>query len=142
VAEHRGPIAPGDDLAIRNLVARLAVMADTVPIDQLDEYLACYTDDGVWESPTEVRRGIAEVRLGAEERRRSGAQGPGTHGRHVISTQAVWGDGPDRAVSESYFMAVGDTLGTPTPRVVGYYRDELARTPTGWRIAHRHVTFG
>jgi len=142
VSDDRAAIDPVDDLAIRNLVAKLAMMADTAPIDQLDEYLACYTDDGIWESPTEVRRGIAEVRLGAEERRRAGAQGPGTHGRHVISTQAVWAAGPDAAVSESYFMAVGDTVGTPTPRVVGYYRDELTRSPTGWRIAHRHVTFG
>ena len=142
MAEPRTRLDPADDLAVRNLVARLAMMADTAPIDALEDYLACFTDEAVWESPTEVRRGIAEVRLGAEERRRAGAQGPGTHGRHVISTQGVWADGEDRAVSESYFMAVGDTVGTPTPRVVGYYRDELARTPTGWRIAHRHVTFG
>lgn len=141
MAEARSPLPPADDLAVRNLVARLAVMADTAPIDQLDEYLACFTDDAVWESPTDVRRGIAEVRAGAEERRRAGSQGPGANGRHVISTQAVWADGDD-ALSESYFLAVGDTLGTPTPRVIGYYRDRIVRSPTGWRIAHRHVTFG
>ncbi len=141
MAEPRPPLDPADDLAVRNLIAQLGVMADTLPIDDLDSYLACFTDDAVWEAPIGVSRGIGEIKAAAEDRRRSGAQGPGAHSRHVLSTQAVWADG-DGARSESYFFAVGSTDTDPTIRIVGYYQDRLVRSPTGWRIAHRHVTFG
>jgi len=137
----RKPLAAEDDLAIRNLLAELAMMADTAPIDALDEYLSRYTDDAVWESPAETRRGIAEIQAGAEERRRAGVQGPGSHSRHVVSTQALWADGDD-ALSESYFMAVGDTTGDPAIKIIGHYQDRLRRTPEGWKLAERHVTFG
>ena len=137
----RTPLAPRDELAVRNLVAELAMMADTVPIDRLEGYLSHFTPDAVWASPAETRTGTAEIRAGAEERRRAGVQGPGSHSRHVVSTQAVWADGED-AVSESYFMSIGETTGEPEVRIIGHYRDRLRRTPEGWKVASRHVTFG
>ena len=136
------PLAPEDELAIRNLLSRLAFLADTAPLDDLDEYIDCFTDDAVWESPQEVRRGRAEVLSGARERRQAGVQGPGTNSRHVLGTTSVRAEGPEEASADSYFMAFGDTTTQPTVRVMGHYHDTFRRTGGRWRVAHRQVTFG
>ena len=131
-----------DDLAIRNLVARLAHLADVSGPDDLDEYAGLFSEDGSWEMPGDVRRGRASIIEGARERRRSGTQGPGTSTRHVITTQAVSFDGEDTAVSDAYFLFVADTTSAPTIRFVGHYHDLLRREGGTWRLARRQITSG
>ena len=102
------------DAEIRTVLARIAQLADT---GDLDEYLTLFTDDAVWAMPdnpaigmpANEKRGHAEIRAGAEERRASGLQGPGTDSRHVLTTIAVNVESDDRATVRSYFLFFGST---------------------------------
>lgn len=137
-----------DELEIRNVLARLAQLADT---GDLDEYLSLFTDDAVWELPANekmglapsVRRGLDDIAAGARDRRASAGQGPGTDTLHVLTTVAVDVD-PDggRATSRSVFLFFSEASTTPTVRTMGRYHDELRRTPDGWKLAHRTIHFG
>jgi ketosteroid isomerase-like protein len=131
-----------DELEIRNLVADLAHMADMASEDDLSEYMAKYTEDASWElAGTEVC-GRHDILVAARQRRASGTQGPGTNTRHVITTQSVRLEGTDAATGEAYFLFVGDTTTTPQVNGIGHYRDRFQRTPEGWKLAHRIITFG
>jgi ketosteroid isomerase-like protein len=137
-----------DELEIRNLVARLAHLADMAT--DLDVYLDCFTDDAVWEFPGSASEqlghsrteGKDEIAADRRERRTDGFQGPGTNTRHVNTTLAVRVDGSDTAEAESYWLFVGDTLGAPIVRAIGHYHDRFARTPEGWKLASRQITTG
>jgi hypothetical protein len=131
-----------DELAIRNLIARLAHFADTAPIDGLDEYIACFTDDASWEMGDILNRGHEALLEAARARRRAGQQGPGTNSRHVITTLAVSVDGSDTATSDAYFLAFGDTTTAPNVKLMGHYHDTFRRTPDGWKLARRQITVG
>jgi SnoaL-like domain len=89
-------------------VSNLAHMADMAPEDELDGYVALFTDDARWEMPGSVRQGRDDILAGALDRRKNGIQGPGTNTRHLITTHAVRVDG-DTATGNAYFMLVADT---------------------------------
>ena len=135
------------DREIRSLVARIAHLADT---GDIDEYLAQFTDDAVWEMPDNpqlgvagsTRRGRADIAAGVHERRGSGVQGPGTGTRHVITTQAVEVTGSDEATGRAYWMFYSDTSSTPTLRSLGQYDDTFRRDADGWKLARRTITMG
>ena len=128
------------DAAIRTVLARIAQLADT---GDLDEYLTLFTEDASWEMPGfPPRQGHADILRGANERRGSGTQGPGTNTRHVLTTTAVWVDGSDTATARSYWMFVTNTKEQPTVSLIGQYDDTLVRTTTGWRLARRAITMG
>ena len=131
-----------DELAIRNLIAQLAQFADMAPIDDLDDYIACFTDDATWEMGDILKRGHEELLEAARERRRGGQQGPGTNSRHVITTMAVAVDGSDTATSDCYFLAYGDTTTAPAVKLMGHYHDTFRRTPDGWKLARRQISVG
>ncbi|HEX5266495.1 MAG TPA: nuclear transport factor 2 family protein [Acidimicrobiales bacterium] len=131
-----------DEMEIRNVVARLAHLADASGPDDLDEYLDLFTADASWEMPGNDRRGRADIQAGARERRLAGQQGPGTGTRHVITTQAVRFEGPDGAVSDSYFLLAADTATAPTIRIVGHYHDLFRRVDGSWKLAQRRITPG
>lgn len=136
------------ELEIRNVLARLAQLADA---GELDEYLSLFTDDAVWELPANekmglpasVRRGVDDIAAGARERRASGGQGPGTDTLHVLTTVSVDVDADaGRATSRAVFLFFSDASTKPTPLTMGRYQDELRRTPDGWKLAHRIIHFG
>jgi 3-phenylpropionate/cinnamic acid dioxygenase small subunit len=135
------------DAEIRTVLARIAQLADG---GDLDEYLSLFTEDAVWAMPdnpsvgmaANEKRGHAEIRTGAEDRRASGLQGPGTQSRHVLTTVAVDVQSDDRANVRSYFLFVVDTTTTPSIRTMGQYDDVLVRTDDGWKLAHRTITVG
>jgi 3-phenylpropionate/cinnamic acid dioxygenase small subunit len=128
-----------DELAVRNVLARIAQLADT---GDLDEYLMRFAPDASWEMPgAPARSGHADLRQGAVERRASGMQGPGTGTRHVLTTTAVTIDG-DTATARSYWMFLADTTTQPTIRLTGQYDDVLRRSSTGWQMARRAITMG
>jgi uncharacterized protein (TIGR02246 family) len=128
-----------DELAIRNVLARVAQLADT---GELEEYLTLFTEDAAWEMPgAPPRKGHADILRGATERRAANTQGPGTGTRHVLTTTAVWVDG-DAATARSYWMFMTNTVERPTLSLMGQYDDTLARTDTGWRLARRAITMG
>ncbi len=135
------------DGEIRTVLARIAQLADS---GDLDEYLSLFTEDAVWAMPdnpavgmtANEKRGHAEIRAGAEERRASGLQGPGTESRHVLTTIAVTVESDTRATARSYFMFLATTTTTPTIRTAGQYDDVLVRGERGWQLAHRQITIG
>jgi 3-phenylpropionate/cinnamic acid dioxygenase small subunit len=128
-----------DELAIRNLVARIAHAADHGAID---EYIEFFTEDASWEMPDAPRWGRAEIRAGAEERRRTGLTGPGSASRHVITTLAVDLAGQDSALADSYFIFFRQTTTNPTIFNMGYYHDHFRFVDDNWRLARRVITIG
>jgi uncharacterized protein (TIGR02246 family) len=133
------PDVLADELAVRNVLARLAQLADT---GDLDEYLTLFTDDASWHMPgQEPRVGHADIRSGAEQRRAVKLQGPGANSRHVLTTTAVWLDG-DQATARSYWLFLTNTVEQPTLSLMGQYDDTLRRVGDGWRLARRVITMG
>jgi 3-phenylpropionate/cinnamic acid dioxygenase small subunit len=131
-----------DELEIRNLVAELAHMADMASEGDLSGYIGRFTEDARWELGGNEIRGRRDILAAAAQRRASGTQGPGTNSRHVITTQSVRVDGDGAATGEAYFLFVGDTDTTPQVKGIGHYRDRFRRTPEGWKLEHRIITFG
>jgi len=127
-----------DELAVRNLVARVAQYADGPDVDA---YVALFTPDAVWDMPGAPRKGHAEIRAGSEERRAAGQVGPGSNTRHVISTMAVHVDG-DRASADSVWQFYVDTNAAPRVQLMGTYHDECRRVGHDWKLARRQITFG
>jgi 3-phenylpropionate/cinnamic acid dioxygenase small subunit len=135
------------DAQIRSLLARIAQLADS---GDLDEYVTLFADDAVWAMPdnpslgmpASEKRGIADIRAGAEQRRADGVQGPGTNTRHVLTTTSVDVESDDRAPARSYVKFYSDTVGQPVLRNMGQYDDVLVRGERGWQLAHRTITFG
>jgi 3-phenylpropionate/cinnamic acid dioxygenase small subunit len=125
-----------DELEIRNVIHRLAQLADE---GTLEDYAALFTEDAVWGgSAFGVRRGKADIIAGGRERRASGVAGPGSHKRHVITTTAVQVAG-DRAQARSYMLFYVDCDTAPKVGVATVYQDEFRRTPSGWKLAQRSI---
>ena len=132
-----------DELEIRRLVAQLAYEADA---GELDDYLALFTDDAVWEMPGDEALGIsaaycagqAEISVNVQQRRAIGVQGPGAGTMHHITTQRIDVSDDDGA-GHIYYQFVGIVDGKPTIRTIGEYRDRYRRTAHGWKLAHRTV---
>jgi ketosteroid isomerase-like protein len=125
---------------IRNLVARLAHLADDGDLEH--EYLPLFTEDASWGivGTDMTANGHAEILAAAQDRRRSGIQGPGSGLRHINTTLWVSVDTPDDAHAESYFVAIS----TKSPdglalRSTARYVDTFRRTSDGWRLADRSI---
>jgi uncharacterized protein (TIGR02246 family) len=131
-------LSADDELAVRNVVARVALYADGPDVDA---YVDLFTPDAVWEMPGAPRKGHAEIRAGSEERRAAGQIGPGSNTRHVVSTIAVTVDG-ERAVADSYWQFYVDTAAAPRLQLMGVYHDELVRVASEWKLARRQITIG
>jgi len=127
---HRCPAA--DDAAIRNLVGLAALLG--VGGDP-EDYRRVYAPDATWCMGESRQSGADEIVAAAAGRRAEGVSGPGTGTRHLVVPLYVEVTGDTaRAVSYVVFLA-----GTAI-RTVGTYRDELVRTPGGWRIRGREIT--
>ena len=124
-----------DELEIRNLIARLAHLADG---GELDEYLDQFTADATWGGGRHaMRRGHTEIGEGVRSRRKLGHMGPGTGSIHVVTTTCIEIQG-DRATGRSvYHYYRGVTSGSPTLRSLGIYLDLFRRTPAGWKLVER-----
>ncbi|MBY0401163.1 nuclear transport factor 2 family protein [Myxococcota bacterium] len=126
-----------DEAEIRNLLARIAQLADE---GELDDYVACFTPSATWGGAGfPERRGHAAILAGARERRAGGTAGPGSKTRHLISTSVVELDG-DRARTRSIFLFYRDTTTTPTLDRMGVWEDVFARTESGWKLAARTIS--
>jgi uncharacterized protein (TIGR02246 family) len=130
--------AADDELAVRNLVARVAQYADGPDVDA---YVALFTPDAIWDMPGAPRQGHDEIRAGSEERRAAGQTGPGSKTRHVVSTVAVRVD-EGHAVADSVWQFYADTASSPRLALMGTYHDELVRVGREWKLARRQITIG
>ena len=136
------------ELAIRNVLARLAQLADS---GDTDAYVAMLTDDVVWAMPenpaiglpASERHGRDEIATGQRNRMAGGHQGPGSDTMHVVTTISVDVDiACGTATAHSSFQYWITTASAPMIQNLGRYRDELRRTPDGWQLARRTITFG
>lgn len=127
-----------DHLAIRNLIARVAQLADD---GDLQDYVRCFTKDARWDMPGAPREGRDDIRAGGEQRRAQGTAGPGSASRHVVNTAAVDVEG-DSARAASYWQFYVDTVAAPRLQSIGRYDDDFVRTADGWQLAHRRITLG
>lgn len=128
-----------DELDIRNLAALLAHLADEEP--DMSTYIEHFTDDARWRMNEVEFNGRSEILAGALSRRRSGAQGPGTNTRHVITTHLVQLDG-DTATGQIYLLFLARTSTAPHIRSMARYADQYRRTAAGWKLAERSITVG
>jgi uncharacterized protein (TIGR02246 family) len=123
-----------DELAVRNLIARLAHAADS---GTLETYASMIAEDARWVMPgAQPVDGKPAILEAAIARRATGTTGPGSHTQHLITTVAVTVDG-DTAHGVSYWQFFGDTTSTPALRLLGVYRDTFRRTADGWVFAER-----
>lgn len=128
---------PADDIAIRNLTAKLAYLADQ---GDLQDYVSQFTEDAIWEiqsTITDRRIGRADILAGAKGRRESGSQGPGSRLYHVVTTQWIDVNG-DTAQSGVYLFTMA-TGTAPAPKNMVCYDDTYRRTPQGWLLAKRSI---
>jgi len=122
-----------DELAIRNLLARVAQLADE---GDLEDYLDPFTEDAVWGGAgLPERQGRAALRDAAAERRATGTAGPGTRTRHAVTT-SPWTSG---ATSRSLFHFHGRTDAEPQLRMIGVWEDRLRRMDGVGKIAARRI---
>lgn len=135
-----------DEMAIRNLLAKMAQLADAE--DDLAEYRQLFTEDGSWtllasssaadqEPVTHVGR--AAIVDGALRRRSAGGQGPGSHVMHDVTTIVVEFDTDDRAHSVAYFKMFGNIDTAPQVRGMGRYLDTFVRSAAGWQVSSRVI---
>jgi hypothetical protein len=128
--------------AIRDTMAKYNVSGDRLKVD---DYAACFTEDGVIESESapgeylfryEGREAIRDW----QNRWRNREPGENTvHGasfvRHHLSTSKIDLTGPDSATARTYWVAWTD-IG---PDHSGYYLDDFRRVGEEWLIARRRV---
>ena len=138
-----------DEFEIRNLVARLAHLADRAP--DLEEYLDCFTEDAIWEvSPESLAKitapvsrphlvGRAAIEADRLHVREIKHQGPGAETFHANTTLAVRVGDDGTAEAESYWLFI-DAKFEPAIKRIGHYHDRFQRTDNGWRLARRVVT--
>jgi uncharacterized protein (TIGR02246 family) len=144
---HQSSDRTAAELEIRNVLARLAQLADS---GGTEEYVSLMTDDIVWAMPPNPtiglegseRRGRDEIAAGQRERIEAGVQGPGSNTLHAVSTISVRFDGDDAATSHASFSYWADTTTAPVVRSMGRYADTFRRTEHGWKLARRVITFG
>lgn len=133
-----------DELEIRNLLARLAMLADE---GNIDEYSKLWCEDAQWvmniplpdsNRPVRSKFGREAIVAGAKKRIADGWQGPDSHRRHVILTTAV--TLRDAVASaRSYFALYANTNTAPVISIFGTYNDEFRRTAEGWKLSSRTV---
>jgi len=125
-----------DERKIRNLLAHLSHLADHGTID---EYLALWTPDGIWEGSADSACGHEQLRARIERYRDRGVQGPRTGTRHVSTTRSVNFVSCDAAECESYFIYFTQVYSEPRVTTVGRYVDRLVRADGRWRLARRRI---
>src|ERR1700722_8615519 len=129
--------APGDDeLAIRNLIHRAALLNDG---GLLDDYLDCWTDDMVWERAGAERQDRSAFRAAVSSRRKDGRSGPGSGSCHLVMNLVVAVDTPTAAAADFYMVFLAGSAAGLSVQSAHRNRDLLRKTPGGWRIAHRSI---
>ena len=119
---------------VRVLHARYCLTIDTA---RYDEWIDCFTEDGVFESPRfgkhSGRDGLK--RFTAMYKESLG----GARVLHVVANPAFELNG-DSGTGTSYLLYYHCKDGKVQQSTVGYYTDKLRKIPAGWRFASRQVT--
>jgi hypothetical protein len=143
-----------DDL--QTLAARLRVLEDerailatmyqyghSLDYGPRDEFLDCFTEDGIWDSRgRDAQRPIIGHYAGQEQLGSfydNHTHAPALYHKHLLIEPRITIEG-DTARVESYWARVDEHADGPYLRGFGRYRDVLVRCPDGrWRIRERRV---
>jgi 3-phenylpropionate/cinnamic acid dioxygenase small subunit len=134
---------------IREVVAKLAYLADTCPNEEVEaRYMTLFTEDAEWSvsnpaaGSAESRSGSADIYAGVAARRAGGTQGPGSNLRHLVTTVVVQVREDGTALSEAYALIMAKT-NTTSPVIVGVgnYTDEFVYSEGNWKVASRTILF-
>jgi len=119
---------------VRVLHARYCLTIDT---GRYEEWIDCFSDDGIFESPRFGKFGGRDSlkRFCAVYKESLG----GAKVMHVVANPAFELDG-DSGTGISYLLYYHCKEGKVQQCTVGYYTDKLRKTPAGWRFASRQVT--
>jgi hypothetical protein len=131
-------IAPGtllEWMRIQDLYTRYFAALDDGPDDQ---WVNCFTEDGVLETPTMGVLGAGRAALAAWIKDYHESWEKGEQRRHVLSNLAL-DIGGDRATGGCYLTAWHCQGGKARLGVVGYYRDRLVKQRGLWLFVHRRV---
>lgn len=136
-----------DSEQIHNLLTRLAHLADD---GDLDEYLAEFTVDAVWEMsanpvlgmPADRRVGHAEMATRWQRHQEEGVQGPDVDTRHIVLCTEITSLTDTVATSLSNWIYVIDTRTQPRIASTGMYRDTFRRVDGKWLLAERKLSAG
>src|SRR5690606_16452254 len=108
-----------------------------------EEYADLFTPDG--QIGTRIKGREALIAQAKRDHERYSAP-PGPDGkvssimRHIISNRVVKLTGPDSAEGSCYVITIiNDKEEGPLVMSISRYVDRYARTPEGWRIAHRDI---
>jgi 3-phenylpropionate/cinnamic acid dioxygenase small subunit len=124
-----------DRIQIHDLFVRY-----TFAVDSWDEpaILACFTEDGVLETP--VLGGRFAGREGQREFVRVGrSRAEGSQMRHLFSNLGVQLAG-DRATAQSYFVVYASRNGKTELSVVGRYNCRVRKLGADWLFEYRGVS--
>jgi hypothetical protein len=128
--------------AIRDTLAKYNTSGDRLKVE---DYVSCFTDDGIMESEFVAEdkafsyKGKAAILAWQNRWRHRDPDAPAIHGsrfiRHHLSTCKIDLTGPDTAKVRTYWVAYTD-IG---PDHAGYYLDDFRKVGDEWLIAHRRV---
>lgn len=125
------------ELAIRNLIARIAQLADSGPIET---YLEQFTEGAIWgggRHPQIVGRDA--IRDYALARQKKGYMGPGTQTTHVVSTTYIE-TSDDTAHGKSVYHYYCDVnTANPSLASMGVYTDSFHKVAGQWLLAKRII---
>jgi len=127
-----------DELAIRNLIGRVAWLQDQWT--STDEYVQNFTKDCAWKSDSgQVQSGHQGLAGRLRHALEAGIAGPGIPSRHCITSLEVIPDTTDanKATARSYVLMVG--VDGDGPQIMAYtdYVDNVRREDGVWQIAER-----
>ncbi|MFT4083488.1 MAG: nuclear transport factor 2 family protein [Nocardioides sp.] len=139
------PLSPQDHLDITELIHRLCHALD---FGRPEEFVACFVADGRYSAVSSEATGL-ETRFSHRGRgeleafAQSAIEKRHGLGRHWTGNLIVRPSGPtrDRAEATSYvlFVEIDPESGERRIAISGTHRDELVRTPDGWRLRSRTV---
>lgn len=140
---------PADQLQVlmdeREVLRTMYQYGHTLDHGPEDEFLDCFTDNGVWESRPRQRPGRPSgdvVYSGRDEQIaffRQHTHAPFLYHKHLLVEPRIQIDG-DEALVESYYVRIDEHPDGPYIRGFGRYRDRLLRCADGrWRFEHRYV---
>jgi len=128
--------------AIRDTLAKYNTSGDRLKVE---DYVACFTDDGIMESEYVAAEkafryvGKPEILAWQLRWRNRDPEAERIHGatfiRHHLSTSKIDLTAPDTAKVRTYWVAWTD-IG---PDHAGYYLDDFRKVGDSWLIAHRRV---
>jgi SnoaL-like domain len=130
------PAAESDDAAVRNVLARFALLADEGEISQI---AGLFASDGVWQAGETVFSGRQAIAAGIASMRGAGHVGPQSGMRHLLGAAVVAFPQPGVAVARCYWLLIA-TLEELSMAAMGEFRVDLRKQLERWRIA-RHEAF-